>query len=345
MKSILFLFLIIISITSCTDEAEIVNNNTFEINSISNQNSFLYDTVTVHGIGFDVDEIEIESISDEFTYQVVNQTNTEFTFVPLTILEDSEFALVIGANKTNTIQFEVNPTPNYDTTIVESGEFMMGSITGFSDETPVHKVNITNELIVFSHEVTNLLWHQAMDSVIVNSELRSYPKDSISWNQAVAFANRMSIIYGLAPAYMINGNQVDFDYNSNGWRLPTEAEWEFLCKGNSDTDFSGTGNINEMGFYDSNSGLNKHKIGEKNANDNGLYDLHGNLWEWCWDFYSPSYYSHESQENPSGPSDGTRHVIRGGSYQDGFNYARSTNRSIKKFDLKSIGLRLVRNAN
>jgi len=298
----------------------------------------------VHGIGFDSEEIEIESISDEFTYQVINHSNTEFTFVPLTILEDSEIALLIGANKTNTIPFEVNPTPNFDTIVVRSGEFMMGSITGFSDESPVHEVSLTNDLISFKHEVTNLLWHQVMDSVVVNSELRNYPKDSISWNQAVAFANKMSLTYGLNPAYIIEGNEVEFDYNSNGWRLPTEAEWEFLCKGDSDADFSGTGNINEMGFYDSNSGLNKHKVGEKNTNENGLFDIHGNLWEWCWDFYSDTYYTENSQENPIGPSSGTRHVIRGGSYLDGFNYARSTNRSIKKLDLKSIGLRLVRNA-
>jgi formylglycine-generating enzyme required for sulfatase activity len=220
----------------------------------------------------------------------------------------------------------------------------MGSITGFSDESPVHEVTLTNDLYVFRNEVTNLLWYHIMDTLVTPTKLREYPKDSISWQESILFANRLSMIYGFEPAYTINNDLVEYNMESNGWRLPTEAEWEFICKGNSEEDFSGTGDINEMGYYDSNSGLNKHKVGEKKANENGLYDVHGNLWEWCWNFYSETYYSTMSQVDPLGPSNGIRHVLRGGSFQDGFNYARSTNRSIKKLDLNAIGLRLVRNA-
>lgn len=342
---ITFSFLILLFIISaCTNESEIVNNSKLEITTISDANSFVYDTITVFGTGFTNDNLELNT-SEQLEYELIRNTSTEIVFVPLSSTEPVELSIIANDEESNSISFKVSKTPSYDTSFVESGSFKMGSITGFSDESPVHEVTLTKDLYVFSYEVTNLLWHHVMDTIITPIELRDFPKDSISWNSATLFANKLSEIYGLDPVYTIENDLVSLNSESNGWRLPTEAEWEYICKGSSEEDFSGNGNINDMGFYDSNSGLNKHRVGEKNPNNNGLYDIHGNLWEWCWDFYSETTYTSNSQTNPTGPNNGARHVIRGGSYQDGFNYARSTNRSIKKLDLNSIGLRLVRNAN
>jgi formylglycine-generating enzyme required for sulfatase activity len=257
---------------------------------------------------------------------------------------DGNLCLDIGGTVTNSLPISITKTPIYDTVRVAVGTFNMGALSGFSDETPIHQVKLTRDLIVFKNEVSRELWNHVTDTLVIDKSEFSFPQDSITWLMAVSFCNKMSEVYGLDKVYEINGPNVNFNYDANGWRLPTEAEWEYICRAGTEEDFSGSGNIDEMGYFDSNSGLSSHKSGEKLENQFGLNDVHGNLWEWCWDNYEETYYSVSPEENPTGPLTGGRHVIRGGSYQDGFNFARSSNRSTNKVDYNSIGLRLVRNA-
>lgn len=331
---------------SCREENTLVNNNTPEITGISRQETFRYDTVSVYGLafGYKLNNIKVLINDSDNGIELVSVNQTVLKFVPKQTVNNGNLSVLIGGIKTNTLHINIGLTPHYDTVNIAGGTFKMGVLSGFSDETPIHQVKLTRNLIVFKNEVSSELWHQVMDTLIIETSNFGFPADSVTWLNAIEFCNRMSSIYGLEQSYKIDGPNVTFDYNANGWRLPTEAEWEFMCRAGTTEDFSGNGNIDLMGYFDSNSGLNSHKSGEKYANQNGLYDTHGNLWEWCWDKYEETYYENSPSENPVGPLTGVRHVMRGGSFQDGFNFARSSNRSINKLDYKSIGLRLVRNA-
>lgn len=347
MKQITFLFILLsILLISCTEENTLVDNETPKLTGLSRPISFLFDTISVNGIALG-DNIETTKVmindSDE-GIRVISVNPTEVKFVPTTVVNNGSISLEVNNNKTNSQSIEITLTPKYDTVEVNTGKFIMGTLSGFSDETPVHEVILTRDLIVFTFEVTKELWSHVMDTVIIHNDEFGFPADSITWLMAIEFTNRMSEIYGLDKAYTVNGPNVSFNYEANGWRLPTEAEWEYLCKAGTEEDFSGNGDVNQMGYFDSNSGLNSHKVGKKLVNQNGLFDIHGNMWEWCWDKYEADYYANSSSTDPTGPITGSRRVMRGGSFQDGFNFARTSNRTINKIDYKSIGLRLVRNA-
>lgn len=347
MKQITFLiFIFSILLASCSEENALVDNESPKLTGLSRTNSFVFDTVTVNGIalgdGIENTTLLINDSEDGFDLLSVNPT--EVKFVPTKSFENGIITLEIDGKKTNSVTIIINKTPRFETVNVKVGKFMMGALSGFADETPMHEVTLTKDLIVFSHEVTKQLWFQIMDTLIVPTDEYNFPADNITWLKAIEFSNKMSEIYGLEKAYTLIRSNASFNYEANGWRLPTEAEWEFICKAGSETDFSGIGDINQMGYFDSNSGLNSHKVGEKAINQFGLYDIHGNMWEWCWDKYESEYYENSPATNPTGPITGSRHIMRGGSYQDGFNFARISSRTINKIDYKSIGLRLVRNA-
>ena len=346
MKQItLLVFLITLLLVACTDENTLVDNETAKITGLSRSSTFLFDTVSVNGIalGNSAESTKVLINDSETNIDIISVNPTEVIFVPKQSFDNAKISLEVNGVKTNAIPINIALTPMYDTVRVNAGKFIMGALSGFSDETPLHEVNLTRDLYVFTYEVTKELWSQVMDTLIIATNDFGFPADSITWLKAIEFCNRMSEIYGFEKSYNSDGPNVTFDYNANGWRLPTEAEWEYFCKAGTDEDFSGNGDINQMGYFDSNSGLNSHKVGEKLANQFGLYDVHGNMWEWCWDKYEENYYTSESVADPTGPVTGGRHVMRGGSYQDGFNFARISNRTINKLDHKSIGLRLVRN--
>jgi sulfatase modifying factor 1 len=152
----------------------------------------------------------------------------------------------------------------------------------------------------------------------------------------------MSVISEYDSCYIAAETSYILDPHANGFRLPTEAEWEYACRAGSTGDYSGDGILENMGYYNSNSGYKLFPVGEKKANAFGLHDTHGNVWEWCNDFYAADYYTSDSVVDPSGPENGTRHVIRGGSVSNGEVYARSANRSFPDSDYSNCGLRIVR---
>ena len=153
------------------------------------------------------------------------------------------------------------------------------------------------------------------------------PVIEISWYGAVVFCNLLSEIRGYDPAYDLSDWSCDFTVN--GYRLPTEAEWEYAAKGGNNHDayeYSGSNTAGDVGWYDDNSGGETHPVGGKAPNSLGIYDMTGNVWEWCFDWHGSDYYSDTSLVDPEGPGSGSLRVLRGGSWYVNTDYLRCANR-------------------
>ncbi|MFN0036377.1 MAG: SUMF1/EgtB/PvdO family nonheme iron enzyme [Saprospiraceae bacterium] len=153
------------------------------------------------------------------------------------------------------------------------------------------------------------------------------PVINVSWFDAVAYCNWLSEQSGLAPAYKIEKEEVGRIAGSKGFRLPTEAEWEFAARGGQGGvgyEYAGSNNLDEVGWYNKNSGNQTHPVGEKKANELGLHDMSGNVYEWCWDWYGD--YTASKQENPQEAASGSSRVVRGGCWLNIPNYCRSAYR-------------------
>jgi formylglycine-generating enzyme required for sulfatase activity len=199
-------------------------------------------------------------------------------------------------------------------------------------------------------------WEEKADASWRNpyfSQTDRQPVVLVSWHDAAEYCNWRSRKEGLTPAYRINGTDVSWDRSANGYRLPTEAEWEYACRAGTSGPFSTGNNItpeqaNYNGNYPYNSsakGTFREKtvtVGSFAANRWGLYDMHGNVWEWCWDWYGD--YSSGAQTDPAGPSTGAYRVVRGGSWYYFGRYLRSADRdySAPADRYYFVGFRLAR---
>jgi formylglycine-generating enzyme required for sulfatase activity len=145
------------------------------------------------------------------------------------------------------------------------------------------------------------------------SQQDNEPVVLVSWYDAVEYCNWRSRKEGLTPAYIIGGTNVTLNRGVNGYRLPTEAEWEYACRAGTSTPYSSGNSVDSAAWYADNSGDTTHAVGTKQANAWGLYDMHGNVEEWCWDWYGD--YSSAAQTDPEGPaSSGSYRVRRGGGW-------------------------------
>ena len=204
--------------------------------------------------------------------------------------------------------------------LVPAGEFQMGS-TEYDDEKPIHRVTISRPFYLGVYPVTQREYMQLIKKNPSHfSGNDRLPVESVSWFDAVAFCNELGRKEGLKPFYTINGQSVEVpDWNGPGYRLPTEAEWEYVCRAGTTTRFSFGDNekvLGEHAWYDQNSGKQTHPVGEKKPNPFGLFDMHGNVWEWCWDWYDARYYSDGSLcIDPKGQQiGGGARVLRGGAW-------------------------------
>ncbi|WP_461255992.1 formylglycine-generating enzyme family protein [Treponema sp. R80B11-R83G3] len=188
-------------------------------------------------------------------------------------------------------------------------------------------------------------WEKKADANWKNpyfSQGDNHPVVMVSWNDAIQYCNWLSMQEKLTPAYTVNGNNVTWNKNANGYRLPTEAEWEYACRAGTTTAYNRGAVINAIGWHSANSGSKTHPVGQKLANAWGLYDMHGNIWEWCWDWYGD--YTSGSQTDPLGVSSGTYRGLRGGSWYNSAEYLRSAswNYYYPHYRYSNLGFRLVR---
>jgi sulfatase modifying factor 1 len=229
---------------------------------------------------------------------------------------------------------------------VEGGTFQMGDTfgDGQSREKPVHAVTVSS-FVIAKYLVTQKEWRDVMGTDPSHFKGDDLPVESVSWFDAVQYCNKLSAKNGLDACYTINGENVTCDFSRSGFRLPTEAEWEYAAKGGRQsrgTEYAGSSSLDEVAWYYGNSGNKTHPVGQKQANELGLYDMSGNLWEWCNDWYGP--YGPSAQTDPRGADSGRDRVLRGGSWNDDASTVRAAYRNFRKPGSSAIygGFRVVR---
>lgn len=227
---------------------------------------------------------------------------------------------------------------------IEGGTFTMGSDAGLDTEKPAHKVTVSSYHIS-KYQITQKDWSAIMGSNPSEMDGDYFPVENVNWYDAVQYCNKRSLKENLTPCYTINGEIVTCNFDANGYRLPTEAEWEYAMRGGKKTKgaiYSGSNDINEVAWFIENSEFASHPVGIKMPNELGIYDMSGNVYEWCWDIYD--IYSPDTQVNPKGPDKGTNRVFRGGSWSSKKEYCTVANRYYNNAEksIFNIGLRLVR---
>jgi len=203
------------------------------------------------------------------------------------------------------------------TNFISGGVFSMGSLTGDADEAPVHCVTVGG-FSLSACVTTQSEWLNTTGSLPALIRVRgpNLPVTEVSWYETLSYCNRLSEIEGLNPCYSRIGGRVDCDFSASGYRLPTEAEWEFACRGglwSRGYRYSGGNDLSAVSWYVGNSDRQLHPVAQKQPNELGLYDMSGNVYEFCWDIYGR--YGSESDTDPMGPPgaiDNPHRVIRGG---------------------------------
>ncbi len=232
---------------------------------------------------------------------------------------------------------------------VEGGSFMMGSddLESWEDEQPIHEVSVSS-FYIGKYQVTQKEWQEVMGDNPSLFKGDKLPVERVSWYDAIIYCNKRSIKEGLNPCYSGSGDNITCDWTANGYRLPTEAEWEYAARGGKKSKgyiYSGSNDLKKVAWYEDNSGDETHPVGEKQANELGIYDMSGNVWEWCWDWYDENYYQQSPKKDPRGPSSGDySRVLRGGSWYDNVSYCRVADRFSNNpdFRLYFYGLRILR---
>jgi formylglycine-generating enzyme required for sulfatase activity len=214
--------------------------------------------------------------------------------------------------------------------LIPAGSFAMGSRYGPEEEKPVHRVWI-DSFLIDRYEVTQAEYEKLgnLEAFPNPSHFKAadLPVEQVAWPHAARFCNARSRLEGLQPCYNEDTGACDFE--SNGYRLPTEAEWEYACRAGTDSDYSfgnEARNLSDFAWFAGNSSKKTHPVGRKRPNPWGLFDMHGNVAEWCHDVYSRGYSTSGPQKNPRGPDEGNENVLRGGSWKSPADHLRSTAR-------------------
>ena len=228
------------------------------------------------------------------------------------------------------ISIPVKDGISIDMVRVEAGTFTMGATPEMEDpydwEKPTHQVTLTNDYYIGKYEVTQTLWKAVMGSNPSKFKGDNLPVEMVSWDECQEFISKLNTMTGKT------------------FRLPTEAEWEYAARGGKKSrsyKYSGSNNLSDVAWYENNSGSKVHTVGLKQANELGIYDMSGNVWEWCQDWYDK--YSSSSQTNSTGANSGAGRVYRGGGWYGTARHCRSSCRvhNAPGDRFNDLGLRLV----
>ncbi len=240
--------------------------------------------------------------------------------------------------------------------LIKGGSFEMGSEGFEKNETPIHTVNL-NSYYILNTEITQEEYRAVTGHNFSNNKGAKLPVEEVSWYDAVVFCNMLSDACDLNPAYSLNGsknvadwgsvpridstseektlwNSIECDFSADGYRLPTEAEWEYAAGASEAPDFATTS------WYKENSGALTHAVAEQSPNKNGLYDMNGNVWEWCQDWYG--WYAHA--DGVKDVDNSGRKIRRGGSVLSDEVFCRNANRASSVPELRGVdlGFRIVK---
>jgi formylglycine-generating enzyme required for sulfatase activity len=216
--------------------------------------------------------------------------------------------------------FEVTTKSGVEMIYLPGGEFTMGSDRGNPDEAPSHRVKVTG-FLMDKFEVTHALFAKAqLPNPSHWQDNPAKPVERVRWRDAKQYCNERSIMEGLQPCYDEKTPDLDCNYQANGYRLPTEAEWEYASRAGTagEFDFGAGDKLKQFAWFDGNADAKTHPVGQKKPNRWGFFDLYGNVSEWCEDVYSPVYYKESPSSDPRGPASPGKdvmRVIRGGSWK------------------------------
>lgn len=289
--------------------------------------NYAYDSLDVDVVPLDVygPSLTVLSRSGTFSKPPTQQTGSELSsrqFADCTQKATTDISLDLGGG----VQLEL--------ALIPAGTFMMGSPTNDidrrGDEEPKHEVTITKPFYMGKFEVTQAEYERVMGSNPSNFKGPHNPVERILWDDAQTFCRKAS------------------ELTRKTVRLPTEAEWEYACRAGTTTRFNGGDQNTDLallGWYHENSADGTYAVGGKAANAWGLYDMHGNVWEWCADWYGNNYYAGSPEADPTGPATGRQHVLRGGSWHFAPKFCRSSSRVFVNPDayINGFGFRVVVN--
>ena len=279
------------------------------------------------------------------------------------LLALSFLALVdLSCKKPPSVQSAIAPPPiitsktGVKMVVIPPGSFEMGSSSGAANEKPIHRVWV-DSFLMDQYEVTQEQFRrlQLPDPSHFKGEQR--PVEHMSWFDAIKFCNARSEADDLRPCYIFHEdtNSWTCNFDADGYRLPTEAEWEYACRAGTagprffDRDNEQT--LRQFAWFSANSAKATHPVGQLAPNPWGLYDMYGNVAEWCNDRYGPDYSAASLDRNPRGPAEGSLAVIRGGAWDSKPDSCRSPWRAGENprahdvcFALDTLGFRCVRKA-
>ena len=236
--------------------------------------------------------------------------------------------------------------------LILGGRFIMGSITGNADEAFTHEVSIS-PFALGKYEVTQKFLDKLEYPNPSHFKGPDLPVEQIRWVEAAIYCNELSLSEGLELCYDEVTLQCNFD--ATGYRLPTEAEWECAARADTETTYEFgkfPKNLKKYAYYADNSLKRTHRVGKKKSNRWGLFDMYGNVAEWCNDIYSENYYQQSLDDNPPGPKSGKKRILRGGSWDSSASACRSAARAADIpgivdacFARDTYGFRLARKLN
>ena len=270
--------------------------------------------------------IEVDGVT-KFSSTLIGLTTDTRYFVRAYATND------LGTGYGQEREFTTTILDNIEMIFVQGGTFEMGSEDsyseeGYNDENPMHLVTLSS-FEMGKYEVTQGQWKKVMGSNPSHLKGDLLPVDRVSWDDVQIFITKLNEQTGLE------------------YRLPTEAEWEFAARGGMEensTVYAGSNTIEDVTWFDGNSGNVSHNVGGKQANELGIFDMSGNVYEWCKDWYSISYYSDSPSDNPQGPSTGFYRVFRGGSWYNIDDHCRVAHRNAYYSNSRNyyLGFRLAR---